>query len=111
MFRRGHIQGQSPGAVLSQEGTSLTRSLCSSLINSMKLGACLSITVEAVEQPNKKPGGGEGSRKCDGRSTARFVGGRTWRISGRLDRRSLRNDSIFEAGALPGLRSLRLCNG
>ena len=41
----------------------------------------------------------EGSRKCDGRSTAPFVEGGMWRILGRLDRRSLRRGSIFVAGA------------
>jgi hypothetical protein len=42
------------------------------------------------------------SRNRDGRSTARFVGRRAWWLPGRLDRRSLRSDSIFAASPLCG---------
>ena len=42
---------------------------------------------------------GGGEQKDDGRSTALFVGRCEWWLPGRLDRRSLRSDSIFVAGA------------
>ena len=94
MLWGSRFQGDGASALL---GPSLTRSLLLSH-QPLRLRDRLSL---ALRLPNSRTRNrcGVVSRNCDGRSTALFVGRCARWLPGRLDRRSLRSDSIFVAGA------------
>jgi len=95
MLWGGRIQGDGASTLL---GPSLTRSLLLSH-PTLRLRGRLSLLLR-LSSSRTRNRFGVVSRNCDGRSTARFVGQCARWLAGRLNRRSLRSDSIFGVCAL-----------